>query len=375
MNNCVIIPNYKIELSKNEQIAFDQCMNVLGNHSIFFISPHEVYNENYEKVTGVKYYDKGYFESRAAYSLFMLEDRLYRDFIDYDYILIYQLDAFVFSDRLDEFCNMDYDYIGAPWPYGVCLHTVGESKVVYVGNGGFSLRKTKSFFDWTHNKRKEIEYLYENCTRAEDYIISFIGDISIAPIEIAYQFAVEAIPSEYKSIIRVPFGAHNVIAYNYDWAYRHYKEYGFHLEKTIRIIRAHAELKKKETAAMDYGYTEASIRRAILGLLGEDEVAIWGCGFYANKIYSLLKRAKIRIKYFIETEPSVDYKFGLDVFASQDYFNNKNEKIIVAMQDTNIVEKTLLDYSKERNKDYVIFEDIIDFVLMDNSQYKEFDEL
>lgn len=44
----------------------------------------------------------------------MLEADFYRRFGKYKYMLIYQLDAFVFSDKLLDFCEMGYDYIGAP---------------------------------------------------------------------------------------------------------------------------------------------------------------------------------------------------------------------------------------------------------------------
>lgn len=44
----------------------------------------------------------------------MLSAEFYDRFAAYEYVLIYQLDAFVFADRLAEFCQMGYDYIGAP---------------------------------------------------------------------------------------------------------------------------------------------------------------------------------------------------------------------------------------------------------------------
>ena len=54
-----------------------------------------------------------------AYSQLMLE----KDF--YKRLLIHQLDAFVFSDELLEFCKMGYDYIRAPVLSLACI-----------GNGG-----------------------------------------------------------------------------------------------------------------------------------------------------------------------------------------------------------------------------------------------
>ena len=82
--------------------------------------------------------------------------------MDYRYILIYQLDSFVFSDRLSYWCNFSYDYVGAPW-LGVNWHDEVRSllpfwerkgvfrkmlnvKISNVGNGGFSLRKVRPFW-------------------------------------------------------------------------------------------------------------------------------------------------------------------------------------------------------------------------------------
>ena len=46
----------------------------------------------------------------------LLTADFYRRFTDYEYILIHQLDVFLFEDKLLEFCDMGYDYIGAPYP-------------------------------------------------------------------------------------------------------------------------------------------------------------------------------------------------------------------------------------------------------------------
>lgn len=55
------------------------------------------------------------------------------DAIDAEHILIYQQDAVVFKNNIDEF--LEYDYIGAPW----LAHQ--NDNAIGVGNGGFALRK------------------------------------------------------------------------------------------------------------------------------------------------------------------------------------------------------------------------------------------
>ena len=71
---------------------------------------------------------------------------------------MYQLDCLVFSDRLEEWCGLDLDYIGAPWiqhkdaPYAGMPEYEGK-----VGNGGLSLRKIESFLKIIYSPRFHIE--------------------------------------------------------------------------------------------------------------------------------------------------------------------------------------------------------------------------
>jgi hypothetical protein len=64
---------------------------------------------------------------------------LYKCFASYDYILIYQLDAWVFKDDLEKWCAKEFTYIGAPF-----FNDRGEI-FPFPGNGGFSLRHVASF--------------------------------------------------------------------------------------------------------------------------------------------------------------------------------------------------------------------------------------
>jgi hypothetical protein len=74
-----------------------------------------------------------------------MSKQFYRRFLNYKYILIYQLDAFVFRDELEYWCSLDFDYIGAPWFDDITL-SLSEQKLYGVGNGGLSLRKVQSHY-------------------------------------------------------------------------------------------------------------------------------------------------------------------------------------------------------------------------------------
>jgi hypothetical protein len=83
-----------------------------------------------------------------GYNALLLLKNFYGRFIKYNYMLIYQLDAYVFRDELEYWCSQNYDFIGAPWitPQIITGDPVfGNRFGVVVGNGGFSLRKIDAF--------------------------------------------------------------------------------------------------------------------------------------------------------------------------------------------------------------------------------------
>jgi hypothetical protein len=80
----------------------------------------------------------------------MLSKRFYSCFSKYDYIQLYQLDSYVFSDELEFWCSQKYDYIGAPWMKKINQYAApvfGSEFSLKIGNGGFSLRKTQTFIN------------------------------------------------------------------------------------------------------------------------------------------------------------------------------------------------------------------------------------
>ena len=136
----IAIPVYR-DLADDEKISLQQCLRVLGKYSIALIAPKSMdvshYLDSWPFI--VERFDDSFFTGTISYSHLLLSQEFYRRFQSYDYLLIHQLDVFVFSDRLLEFCRKGYDYIGAPvprwgWP----------ERRNRVGNGGCSLRKVSS---------------------------------------------------------------------------------------------------------------------------------------------------------------------------------------------------------------------------------------
>ena len=145
-NVVVVIPRYRAELSLSESISLNRAKRVLGKYPIVYMSP-----ESLALKEPAAYFPDEDFSGRLAYSKLLLTPRFYEKFADYEYMLLYQLDAFVFYDKLAYFCSLGYDYIGAPMTR-YSWRNIGNMVGNMVGNGGLSLRKISSCIRVTRSK-------------------------------------------------------------------------------------------------------------------------------------------------------------------------------------------------------------------------------
>ena len=203
----VVMPVYR-ELDELEKISLTQCRKVLGRYPIIFVAPVGKKFSFVEAGDTVAEFPAENFQSTKTYSRLMLSPQFYATFADFDYILIYQTDAFVFYNALEDFCSLGYDYIGAPWSY---LAKVG-GKFLRVGNGGFSLRKVKSCRKLLSERGDIVERFAD---LNEDAILSYCGsrddcNFRVAPIDVAYKFSMEHSPERCirKNGGELPFGCH-----------------------------------------------------------------------------------------------------------------------------------------------------------------------
>lgn len=364
----VVIPCYTYSLSKNEHIALKQCIKILGDYDVYFIAPEGLISPVFEVAYGVKYYDRAYFDSKKTYSRLMLTPKLYIDFKEYEYILIYQLDAFVFKDRLVEFCDYGLDYIGAPWPYGATIHTEDRSKTIYVGNGGFSLRKIDTFIRWTKEHKGEIMVLLDYYDLPEDDIVAFIEDMRIAERVVAMEFAVEKVDEKSRNLLLKHgiFGAHNLYRHHYDIAKRIYSEYGYEIERPDKeFSNVGLDSVIKENAVFEYNLWDAHIKEALITLLpdNDNELILWGSGLIGNRLRMLLTRNNIGINAFLETIPNQMSKYGIRILKAEDYIvGERKRNIIIAFSRIDAAELMLKNLGYERYKDYASYDDIIDWL-------------
>lgn len=152
----IVIPVYKEELDILEKISIERLMKVIGNknYSIALVCPNSLNVEAYQHYipnADIKRFDDLYFKSTATYSQLCISYDFYDTFSEYEYMLIYQLDCYLFYDSIEEWCNKGYDYVGGPIMSTDCgWDTVKKNQkeyTPYVGNGGFSLRRIETFKD------------------------------------------------------------------------------------------------------------------------------------------------------------------------------------------------------------------------------------
>lgn len=238
----VVIPIYKSFFGELEEKSFLQCVKVLKNYEIVVVQPEGLdssyITEKFDKIA-IESFPKRYFENIEGYNELLLSTSFYERFLDSEYILIYQLDAFVFKDELKEWCDKGYDYIGAPW-IATLENTIwlkyfnkfarmfrskkknNREKIFFkVGNGGFSLRRTAShysivkqnepfIFEFLNADKKEI-YAIEDVfwsLKAPEFDINF----KIPDYKEALHFAIDRKPKIAFKLInnQFPFGCHGI---------------------------------------------------------------------------------------------------------------------------------------------------------------------
>ncbi len=228
------IPMYRKELHWYEKIALQQAIRLFGRFPIAFLVP-EGFDVVYAHVLAngfLAQFPKRYFEGIAGYNALMLNTSFYERFAEYDYILIYQLDAFAFSDQLEHFCEMGYDYIGAPWSF--CGHNLvyGKKIKMNVGNGGFCLRSPRACLALLQRYAQDVVRWGYN----EDTFFAYFGrkkdnDFRLSPTQIARQFSceVDAARCVKKNGGNLPFGCHGWHKYSVNFYKKVFKQIGIDL--------------------------------------------------------------------------------------------------------------------------------------------------
>jgi hypothetical protein len=168
----------------------------------------------------------------------MCSASFYKKFIAYEYILIYQLDTFVFENNLLEWCSKGYSYIGSPWIDSTWIKEMQKKlsfydKLIYpVGNGGLSLRKVK-----IHYHAAFLYFFFKPFWRFifnEDIFWSsiihrIVPFYTIPKVNEALKFSFEEHPEKCFELNgnKLPFGCHAWEKYNTPFWQNQFKKYGY----------------------------------------------------------------------------------------------------------------------------------------------------
>lgn len=227
----VVIPVYKPVMSDHELVSFTQCLKVLGGYDICIAAPESLDLSDYLKRGRVGHvgFAEDYFSNIHGYNKLMLSPWFYERFAGYEYMLVYQLDCYVFRDELLQWCDSGFDYIGAPWidcdfedwvkwkrrsyPSDIRLfHRLTRFRHMgSVGNGGLSLRNVRSMIRNLRLLKLRVRYYNGN----EDLFIShYLGGLNpyfkIPDFHTALRFSFDHRPSKAFEMNgrRLPFGCH-----------------------------------------------------------------------------------------------------------------------------------------------------------------------
>ena len=239
----IVIPIYKTSLNTFENIALTQLFNVLYKYDIYIACPSDldlrgsIFDKFFFKI---QYFDRKFFDSIKGYNKLCMDISFYERFSSYSYILIYQTDAFIFSDKLMEFVYKGYDYIGAPEDY-----YIWDALGIDVGNGGLSLRKIDTFITLLEKKNEIFASLESVKSKEISLMAKSIEDIffsyalkyfncKVPAADFAVWFSVEDKIWDFldKHPGERPFGCHRWYAQNFEIWWPLIEKYGFSADKS-----------------------------------------------------------------------------------------------------------------------------------------------
>jgi hypothetical protein len=221
----IVIPVYKNDLDKDESLALAQCCKILSRYPVVIAKPESLdvsaILQKYPQLE-TENFDDDFFRSIEAYNTLMLSPSFYERFLNFEYILVYQLDAYVFRDELEDWCRKSYDYIGAPWIargifwkkfekffkklIGRKVKKIYDDCFFEVGTGGFSLSRTDTFYELAHTTEVHAEFIPEDILWSRKLRK---GNYRVPDYKEALLFSFDKYPAEcFKITHKIPFGCH-----------------------------------------------------------------------------------------------------------------------------------------------------------------------
>lgn len=197
----IITPIHKPILNELEVIRLTLTLKFNPQYNHFFVTPETMKTDQLKFLfpkSNFKFFNNNYFRSKQTYNDLMLELDFYESFIDYEYMLIHQTDAFLIKD-ITSVLKQNFVYLGASWnPEFIVTNLLGRlyinrkisriipSTKLVSGNGGLSLRKTSTILEvLNYFKLKNLfaPQIFQQRKIAEDILLVFMLHVyGIAPI-------------------------------------------------------------------------------------------------------------------------------------------------------------------------------------------------
>jgi len=152
---CIVIPVYSSAISREEEFSVRHCIETTEEVPIRFVtSPNLRYSKCishwqslcHSRSCEVVEISPSWLQSVETYNSLMLQAWFYRLFIDWNYILIHQLDArLIDASKLSRLLAFDFSYVGAPFVAKSHWNRLAHGNYIRIfgGNGGLSLRKVE----------------------------------------------------------------------------------------------------------------------------------------------------------------------------------------------------------------------------------------
>jgi hypothetical protein len=190
----VVIPIHQEEPSALEKVSLQQTLRILHKHPITFMTKKGLnvsWYQDFCRDHSSIHFERFSWEGFNEFGELMTSAQFYKRFRRYEYILICHLDAFVFRDDLEKWCEYGFDYIGSliyntHWN-GIRSRfhrLLGFTTPDYYANGGFALKRVEGFYNVTSKFRLYIGF-YHWLRRVRSRL--FLDDI----------FVVELFPNLY----------------------------------------------------------------------------------------------------------------------------------------------------------------------------------
>ena len=216
-----IIPIYRTDLQPWEQAALDNNMSKLSSLPVAFLKPESLeltaFAQRYPQAEIVSVPDEWLGTKRGiqGYNEMMMSETFYAMFADCLYIFICHTDAWLFENRIEEWCDRNYDLVAAPWPtrprymhfplkqyLQLKLWLKPKDRILHcqmfgkIGNGGLCLRKVSTFREACKRHAAEIQTYNQriDALHNEDLFWALVPKLNVPSVEDALTFSFDLKP-------------------------------------------------------------------------------------------------------------------------------------------------------------------------------------